>query len=100
VALVGDYNGDGVVDAADYTVWRNTLNSTTDLRADGDQSGAVDSNDYAVWKNHYGAGALAGTSLASVPEPGILPLLAIGLALAIPTLRSKRLFGSSTIRRC
>ncbi len=27
----GDYNQDGVVDAADYTVWRNTLGSTTDL---------------------------------------------------------------------
>ncbi len=28
----GDYNGDGIVDAADYIVWRNTLGSTTDLR--------------------------------------------------------------------
>ena len=29
--LSGDYNGNGVVDAADYTVWRDTLGSTTDL---------------------------------------------------------------------
>ena len=27
----GDYNSDGAVDAADYTVWCNTLGSTTDL---------------------------------------------------------------------
>ncbi len=27
-----DYNGNGIVDAADYTVWRDTLGSTTDLR--------------------------------------------------------------------
>jgi arabinogalactan endo-1,4-beta-galactosidase len=33
VLNVGDYNRDGVVDAADYTVWRDTLGSTTDLRA-------------------------------------------------------------------
>ena len=34
--LTGDYNHDGIVSAADYTVWRDTLGSTTDLRADGD----------------------------------------------------------------
>ena len=28
---VGDYNHDGIVDAADYTVWRDSLSSTTDL---------------------------------------------------------------------
>ena len=38
--LSGDYNGNGVVDAADYTVWRDTLGSTTDLRANGDSTGS------------------------------------------------------------
>ena len=38
--ITGDYNGNGIVDAADYTVWRDTLGSTTDLRANGDNSGA------------------------------------------------------------
>ena len=37
--LLGDYNQNGVVDAADYTVWRDTLGSTTDLRANGDNTG-------------------------------------------------------------
>ena len=37
--LVGDYNLDGMVDAADYIVWRNTLGSTTELRANGDNTG-------------------------------------------------------------
>ena len=36
-SLAGDYNGDGVVDAADYTVWRDTFGQTgADLAADGD----------------------------------------------------------------
>ncbi|MEQ8848822.1 hypothetical protein, partial [Botrimarina sp.] len=37
--LPGDYNADGVVDGADYTVWRDTLGSTSDLRADGQPDG-------------------------------------------------------------
>ena len=36
MCLPGDYNFDGIVDAADYTVWVDTKGSTTDLRADGD----------------------------------------------------------------
>jgi hypothetical protein len=54
-ALPGDYNGDGVVGAADYTVWRNTSGSTSDLRADGNGDGMVDALDYAVWKGNFGA---------------------------------------------
>ena len=42
--LPGDYNFNGVVDAADYIVWRKSLGSTNDLRADGDGNGSVDAN--------------------------------------------------------
>ena len=53
--LVGDYNGDGVVNAADYVVWRDTVGSTTDLRANGDNSNnAIDAADYGVWKANFG----------------------------------------------
>ena len=58
--LPGDYNFNGVVDAADYTVWRDTSSSTTDLRADGSgptpgvPDGVVDALDYAFWKSQFG----------------------------------------------
>jgi hypothetical protein len=42
----GDYNGNGIVDAADYTVWRDSLGQTgTGLAADGDGNGVVDQAD-------------------------------------------------------
>ena len=56
-APAGDYNQNGLVDAADYTVWRDTLNQTgEDLAADGDDSGTVDQGDYNVWKGNFGQG--------------------------------------------
>jgi hypothetical protein len=88
--LQGDYNADGVVDAVDYTVWRNSLGQTTGaaLAADGDGNRIVDGDDYLFWKNNYGAPEELPTDLppallsVQAPEPGSL-LLAIGSVLAI-----------------
>ena len=74
--LVGDYNGDGAINAADYTIWRDTLGSSTDLRADGDNNTIIDQLDYAVWTAKFGT---AGSGLAAaVPEPGSMVLAALG----------------------
>jgi hypothetical protein len=51
VTSIGDFNRDGSVDAADYTIWRNTIGSTTDLRADVNRDGRVDQQDYDLWKS-------------------------------------------------
>jgi hypothetical protein len=63
---LGDYNLDSTVNAADYTVWRDTLGSTTDFRANGTNEGAsldlIDQADYDYWKERFGdAGHPAGT---------------------------------------
>jgi hypothetical protein len=54
ISIPGDYDQNGMVNAADYTVWRNTLGATTDLRADGNHNRIVDLADYDVWKSHFG----------------------------------------------
>jgi GH35 family endo-1,4-beta-xylanase len=95
VIAPGDYNGNGVVDAADYTVWRDTLGSTTDLRADGNGNFMVDEDDYGVWKSLFGttygsgsAGFDSTGALASVPEPTALALIAAGVLVSSACRRS------------
>ncbi len=66
--LTGDYNANGIVDAADYVVWRNTLNQVgVGLAADGNGNYTIDSGDLAVWRLHFGQTAAPGV-LAAVPH--------------------------------
>ncbi len=81
--LAGDYNGDDVVDAADYSVWRDSLNSNTPLTNETASLGVVDQEDYDAWKANFGAVAGSGGSAGvtgTVPEPTCAVLLLIGLA--------------------
>lgn len=81
--LAGDYNKDGVVDSADYTVWRDTLGqSGIGLAADGSGNGTVDMADYTKWQLNFGAtgsGAGAG-SATTAPEPSSIFLAIVGIA--------------------
>ena len=47
---LGDYNHNGIVDAADYTVWRDSsATSGSGLAADGNGDGMVTQLDYDIW---------------------------------------------------
>ncbi|TWT48995.1 hypothetical protein [Botrimarina hoheduenensis] len=81
-ALAGDYNADGVVDAADYTVWRDTQGQAgLGLPADSNFDGVVDLIDYFAWRSNYGQVAPGPVSEAAasraVPEPNTAVLLLI-----------------------
>jgi hypothetical protein len=90
VVAPGDYNGDGLVDAADYTVWRDTLGSEDNLRADGNGNLMIDSGDYDVWLASFGTSYASGAGSANlapgespganyaVPEPATWILLLVG----------------------
>ncbi|MEM8864547.1 MAG: dockerin type I domain-containing protein [Planctomycetota bacterium] len=79
----GDFNGDGVVDAADYTVWRDSLGSDFLLTADADGSGVIDIADYQIWKANYGTPTPG--QITTTPEPSALLLVALAsFALALP----------------
>lgn len=77
--LAGDYDRDGTVDAADYTLWRDTLGIAVSqgTAADGDGGGRIGLPDYEVWKANFGNGS--GSGRLSVPEPASLTILAVAL---------------------
>ena len=78
--LDGDYNNDGMVDAADYTIYRDNLGSDSSaLSGNGSGGATVVQADYALWKQNFGS---SGTSSgAAVPEPSSIVLLLGGVAV-------------------
>jgi hypothetical protein len=79
--LAGDFNNDGIVDAVDYTVWRNNFGDADEtnisFNGDGDDVGLTD---YDVWKDHYGDTLEPGAGgLAGVPEPGACLMMLAGI---------------------
>ena len=72
---IGDYNGNDVVDAADYVAWRKSLGTT------------YTQSDYDLWRAHFGqtasgAGNGFGAVEVSVPEANALVLASCAAAPA------------------
>jgi len=69
--LKGDYNDDGRVDAADYTMWRDQLGTDGSGLSNRDpaMTGVVGAADFDIWKQFFGNDAQASPWLASEPIP-------------------------------
>ena len=68
--ISGDHNADGIVDAADYVVWRNTDS--------GNPQGYID------WRNNFGATSASGQSFnTAVPEPPTLLLTVLAFTFLL-----------------
>jgi hypothetical protein len=83
--IPGDYNRNGAVDAADYTVWRDTLNAIgSGLAADGNDNQQIDADDYTIWANAFAAvGDGAALTATSAPEPSAATLALAAIAVLI-----------------
>jgi hypothetical protein len=66
--LPGDFNRDGVVDAADYVVWRKT---------DGGAGG------FSAWAERFGQTSGGGATSNSAPEPGVFWLILTAMSAAL-----------------
>jgi hypothetical protein len=89
--LDGDFNDDGIVDAADYITWRKNDGTSNALPNDNGLGTPIGSAHYDLWAAHFGematpgggAGGLGNAAFA-VPEPaaGLLGALGVGLFVA------------------
>jgi hypothetical protein len=77
--LVGDFNGNGVIDAADYAIWRNNAGTTSD---------------YNLWRANFGktAGAGSAADSAAVPEPSTIAAV-IAMLMATLTFSPRPMAG-------
>jgi hypothetical protein len=79
--LLGDYNENGIVDAADYSTWRNNVGTTNPLANDA-IGGRIGSAHYQQWRTRLGHSDSSGAGLGSgipTPEPAALPIVGIVL---------------------
>jgi hypothetical protein len=76
--LTGDYNNNGVVDAADYVVYRNNVGTSTVLPNDP-IGGTIGTAQYDQWRANFGKVPGGAGGLSAVPEPASAVLLFFGL---------------------
>ncbi len=86
LATPGDFDGNGIVDHADYAVWAQTYGSSVSpgTGADGNGDGIVDAADYTFWRN-----AIPVPSALAVPEPAGGMIAVVGLACLSLLLQSR-----------
>jgi hypothetical protein len=92
INILGDYNGNGGVDAADYVLWRNggpLQNEAASIGIMGQQ--ILDQADYDFWRCRFGETSETGSAPTSIPEPSTSMLL-IGMLLLVATYRRPNRF--------
>jgi hypothetical protein len=98
LALAADFDRDNDVDGQDLAEWTTGFGSAAVAdRADGDSDsdGDVDGGDFLTWQRELGGGAAP--AVASVPEPGALPLAGPWVLLMTA---SARLYSRAILARC
>ncbi len=91
VPIPGDYDGNGTVGAEDYDLWKSSFGATSgDMRADGNEDSVVDAIDYTFWRDRAALGpGSSSAARTSVPEPSTAILLSVLTAFVIPIHRRR-----------
>lgn len=92
--LTGDYNNNGIVDAADYVIWRKMSGTTAALPNDP-IGGTIGAAQYTQWRANFGnsfgsgSGSGLGSSVAAVPEPATKSLLLFAVVAMTGVIHSR-----------
>ncbi|WP_425396327.1 fibronectin type III domain-containing protein [Aeoliella sp.] len=85
----GDFNSDGVVNLADYVVWRNHRGAADEsaIGNNGDGQNGVDQADYQLWKDNFG-NTYAAAAATAPPQVAALQSTSGEPAASTPTAYS------------
>jgi hypothetical protein len=89
--IPGDYDSDGIVDAADYVVWRKNVGAPAGALPNDTDGGAIGPAQYSTWRANFGrsTSSTSTTPLTPpVPEPASVLLLILAVAAAWPSPRT------------
>jgi autotransporter-associated beta strand protein len=83
--LAGDYNNDGVVNAADYVIWKKNIGQPSQTLPNDTTGVIVGQAQYDVWRSSFGntlsvPGSGAVELASAIPEPSSVALLTLALA--------------------
>jgi T5SS/PEP-CTERM-associated repeat protein len=87
-----DFNGDGVVNGADFAIWEANFprpSGATLAQGDADRDGDIDGLDLLVWQTQFGA-AGSHAAAAAIPEPATLLFTLLAISLGCGHGRSRR----------
>jgi len=68
-AVTGDYNDNGQVANDDFAAWQSAFGTTASHTADGNCDGIVDAADFTLWRDHVTTLGGMAPIVGSVPEP-------------------------------
>jgi hypothetical protein len=77
----GDLNLDGAVNGSDYTLWRLNFGSPPTLALDANENEAIDAADYTVWRDRVTLAAAAVPS--AVPEPAAVTIAMLTVLVSL-----------------
>jgi hypothetical protein len=89
--VLGDFNENGAVDAADYVVWRDRLGPGGLPNEAGISPGTVDRKDYDFWRSRFGSTVFVPFSSrdSAIPEPSTAVLFAFAALQLVPVQRRR-----------
>lgn len=85
--LEGDFNNDGAVDSADYSVWRDNVGAPAGALPNDPNDTPIGDEQYATWAANFGASLAQGVS---TPEPATSTAVVVALIGLAATSHSRR----------